>query len=273
MLYEYPGYGLCENRRLSEEGVYYNIRVVYNYVRKELNYNPEEIVLYGHSLGTGPSIDLAADDKYPAAALILQAPFLSILRTVADVQSTPFFDYFPNKDKVSKICTQVLIIHGTKDKIVTIQDGEELSKLIKDDYLYEFFKIAEGDHNDIIKNHKAKVYKKLREFLNHVTKINFSLNSGGSKHDINSDFFKKLHPPEDDGNNLQSDKNANEEDNFRNIVIRNYIETDNNNISHKQVEMKVVKEEGKDIHNGDIILEIVSNEKEDLPIEEHKDDV
>jgi hypothetical protein len=42
-------------------------------------------VLYGHSLGTGPSVDLASDPGYPIGGLILQAPFLSILRTVACV--------------------------------------------------------------------------------------------------------------------------------------------------------------------------------------------
>jgi alpha-beta hydrolase superfamily lysophospholipase len=58
---------------------------VYNYAKNELGFNQEEIILYGHSLGTGPSIDLAADENYAISALILQAPFLSILRTVADV--------------------------------------------------------------------------------------------------------------------------------------------------------------------------------------------
>ncbi len=84
-MYEYPGYGLCHNRKLSEESIYYNIRKVYNYARSELSFNQDEIILYGHSLGTGPCVDLAIDEKYPVAAVVLQAPFLSILRTVAEV--------------------------------------------------------------------------------------------------------------------------------------------------------------------------------------------
>ena len=70
----------------SEEGLYYNIRRVHSYVKNNLKFAESEIVLYGHSLGTGPSVDLAADANYPIGGLILQAPFLSILRTVADVR-------------------------------------------------------------------------------------------------------------------------------------------------------------------------------------------
>lgn len=85
-MYEYPGYGLCRNRKLTEEGLYHNIRKVYEYATNDLQFKSSEIVLYGHSLGTGPSVDLAADVKYPVGAVILQAPFLSIIRTVANVK-------------------------------------------------------------------------------------------------------------------------------------------------------------------------------------------
>jgi esterase/lipase len=85
-MYEYPGYGLCRNKKLTEEAIYHNIRKVYTYARNELNFHSEEIIVYGHSLGTGPSVDLAIDENYPVSAVILQAPFLSILRTVANVK-------------------------------------------------------------------------------------------------------------------------------------------------------------------------------------------
>lgn len=86
-MYEYPGYGLCNNKKLTEESVYHNIRKVYSYAKMELNFLSEEIIVYGHSLGTGPSVDIAIDQNFPVAAVILQAPFLSILRTVANVKN------------------------------------------------------------------------------------------------------------------------------------------------------------------------------------------
>ncbi len=174
------------------------------------------------------------------------------------------------------------------------EDGELLSRKIPSQYLYEFCKITDGDHNDIIKNHKSKVYKKLREFLNFATKKNFSLeDSESSKVDINSDFFKKLQPPERNVKNY-------EEENFRNIVIRNYIEIENktnaielvlsdlnspnenrflkNNsyekiknkpdmvdiIKKEKVVSKYISEPGGDLQEVDIVLEVNDIEKPDI---------
>ena len=77
--YEYPGYGECKDIPLNEENVYYNIIKTYEYARDILKFRPEHIVLYGFSLGTGISFDLATRPNFPIAGLILQAPFLSIL--------------------------------------------------------------------------------------------------------------------------------------------------------------------------------------------------
>jgi hypothetical protein len=48
-----------------------------------------------------------------------------------------------------------------------------LAKLIPRGNLYELYKVENGDHNDLFKNHKAKIFKKIREFLNHIYKIKF----------------------------------------------------------------------------------------------------
>jgi hypothetical protein len=187
---------------------------------------------------------------------------------------------------VSKLKSPTLILHGTKDTIVVPEDGELLSRMIPNQYLYEFCKIIDGDHNDIIKNHKTKVYKKLREFLNHATKKNFSLDgSESSKVDINSDFFKKLQPPERNIKNYV-------EENFRSIIIRNFIEVENKtnaielalsdlnspnedrnlkNISYEKIEnkpsglnkekvvSKYLSEPGGDLQEVDIVIEVLDN--------------
>jgi hypothetical protein len=266
LIYEYPSYGLCHNKKLSEENICYNIRKVYNYAKNDLGFNQDEIILYGHSLGTGPSIDLASDEKFPISALILQAPFLSILRTVADVyflfiqlNRTVFFDYFPNLDKVSRLKSPTLIIHGTKDNIVPMEDGEKLSRMIPQEYLYDFFRVTDGDHNDIIKDHKTVVYKKIRDFLEYATKINFSFKSDTSKNEINSDFFKKLHPFETI-HRANSDK-FEEREPFKNLLENIINETDNKFgvIEIKSTENVLIPEQIKDIQEKDIILNI--NEK------------
>ena len=64
------------------------------------------------------------------------------------------------------ITSPVFIIHGTKDSVVLIEDGEKIAKKLKKENLYEFMKIENGDHNDLYKNHKSKIFKKIRDFLN-----------------------------------------------------------------------------------------------------------
>ena len=87
--------------------------------------------------------------------------FLSILRTVAKLNRTLYFDCFNNIDKVSEIKCPTLIIHGTKDSVVEIEDGELLSKSFKKESLYEFIKIDNGEHNDLYKNYKSIIFNSI----------------------------------------------------------------------------------------------------------------
>jgi hypothetical protein len=119
-----------------------------------------------------------------------------------------------------------------------MEEGEKLSTLIRPEFLYEFYQIHEGDHNDLFKNHKTKVVRKLREFLGNIT------NEFSSKIEIDSGFFKKLHPvPEGDKEiNLHNDI---DEENFRNIIIKNYIESENKQAFEKIEEEKINQENEK----------------------------
>lgn len=55
---------------------------------------PENIILYGQSIGTVPTIDLAA--RYECAAVILHSPLMSGLRVAfPDTRKTYCFDAFP----------------------------------------------------------------------------------------------------------------------------------------------------------------------------------
>jgi hypothetical protein len=60
---EYTGYGSNEeNLECKEEYIYNDIECVYEYLTNNLNINPQDIILYGRSLGSGPSCFLA--EKY-----------------------------------------------------------------------------------------------------------------------------------------------------------------------------------------------------------------
>lgn len=56
--------------------------------------SPENIVLYGQSIGTVPTVDLAT--KHEVGAVILHSPLMSGMRVVfRNTKRTWFFDAFP----------------------------------------------------------------------------------------------------------------------------------------------------------------------------------
>ena len=90
----------------SEEMCYLNIEAAYKYLREERNIPASQIVLYGRSLGSGPSCHLArktALDGESVAGLILHSPFLSIYRIVMDVGFGLVGDMFRNKTNAKDI--------------------------------------------------------------------------------------------------------------------------------------------------------------------------
>jgi pimeloyl-ACP methyl ester carboxylesterase len=101
LAYDYTGYGLSQPSIPSEENCYADIDAAYDYLVNERQILPENIVLYGRSLGSGPSCYLAArtaEAGSPVAGLILHAPFLSVFRVVFESGCTLIGDKFPNVD-------------------------------------------------------------------------------------------------------------------------------------------------------------------------------
>jgi hypothetical protein len=61
---EYTGYGdNVEGLESCEEYCYNDIKSVYQYLTQALNIEPRDIILYGRSLGSGPSCYLAQKYK------------------------------------------------------------------------------------------------------------------------------------------------------------------------------------------------------------------
>ena len=58
--YEYPGYGASDpSSQPSEAGCYEAADAAFDYVKNVLKVDPTNVVLYGRSLGTGPTVEMA----------------------------------------------------------------------------------------------------------------------------------------------------------------------------------------------------------------------
>jgi len=120
-------------------------------VNKSLGYHFYNIVLYGESIGSGPSLFLASLREKCVGGIILHSPIASGFKMIKFSRSQCHSnDLFPNSDLIRYINCPVLIIHGDKDKDVHIRHSELLFKMINDNNESKYFWIVNGgDHNNI----------------------------------------------------------------------------------------------------------------------------
>ena len=132
ILPEYEGFGGIEGTP-SQRNMEDNMRATIKFLNDKGVQN-KDIVLYGHSLGTYMAsyvaAKLAGDEKFDA--LILESPFTS-LTDVADIASYGLFpvkvvvrDKYNSYDLIDKICTRLMIAHGTEDTTVPYEMSDKL---------------------------------------------------------------------------------------------------------------------------------------------------
>ncbi|NES74839.1 MULTISPECIES: alpha/beta hydrolase [unclassified Okeania] len=129
---DYRGYGNSKGRFPTEATVYEDALVAWNYLTQEKNFSPEEIFIYGYSLGGAVAANLCLQQPQ-AAGLIAEGCFTSIkdmAKYRRRIQIFPLnllvtqkFDFI---DKVKLLEMPVLFIHGTKDEIVPVDMSQRL---------------------------------------------------------------------------------------------------------------------------------------------------
>lgn len=124
ILYDYRGYGRSIGS-CSEENLYQDIETVYNCAIQK--YKPENIILYGSSLGTIPTIHLASTIN--CKLVILHAPFVSLRQIIP--WYLRYFIYFAINDfnmieKIKSIKSPTLIFHSTDDNVIPYWHSTEI---------------------------------------------------------------------------------------------------------------------------------------------------
>ncbi|WOL12325.1 protein ABHD17B-like [Canna indica] len=142
MGYDYSGYGQSSGKA-SEQNTYADIEAAYRCLMETYGAKEEDIILYGQSVGSGPTLDLAAHSPQ-LRAVILHSPILSGLRVMYPVKHTYWFDIYKNIDKIPLVKCPVLVIHGTEDDVVDCSHGKRLWELCKEKY--EPLWVSGGNH-------------------------------------------------------------------------------------------------------------------------------
>lgn len=158
--YDYSGYGVSTGKP-SEKNLYADIDAAWNALRSRYGISPENIILYGQSIGTVPTVDLAS--RFECAAVVLHSPLTSGMRVAfPDTKKTYCFDAFPNIEKVAKIPSPVLIIHGTEDEVIDFSHG--LALFERCPKAVEPLWVEGAGHNDI--ELYSQYLERLRRFIN-----------------------------------------------------------------------------------------------------------
>ena len=151
VVFDYSGYGISDGSP-SESQTYKDLDLVLKYFIDIKKISPNNIIIYGFSLGTSIASKLVAENKeHKFKALILEAPFISI-RDIA-YEMNPLFKYlsitkYNNYDNLKKIKENdnnidIYIIHSKSDEVINFSHGKKLS----DEFKHQILEIT-GTHNE-----------------------------------------------------------------------------------------------------------------------------
>lgn len=167
LAYDYLGYGLsCETATPSEANCYLSIDAAYHYLVDSVGVAPNDIIVFGTSLGTGVSSYLATKYRNKFRGLILESPFMSIVRIVSNSSLGRLIDIFDSYKRISDVTCPVFIIHGGQDRVVPFEHGRRLYEKIPSQYQYPPCWVDSAGHDDIIQQLNVRNYlRKLQEFI------------------------------------------------------------------------------------------------------------
>ena len=160
--YDYQGYGTSDGTP-TEQHAYDDEDAAYNYLVQTMHVQPDKIIAFGRSVGTGPATDLAS--RRHIAGLILQSPFLSAFRVMTRVSIFPF-DRFNNLRKIKKVHCPVLIIHGTADTVINVAHGKELFAAANEPK--QALWVEGANHNDVELVAGSRYTNSLRAFTDFI---------------------------------------------------------------------------------------------------------
>lgn len=170
LLIDYRGYGYSDRTFPDETKVYQDAEAAWQYLTQERGIAPQNLLLYGHSLGGAVAIEMAV--RHPEmAGLIVEGTFTS-MNAMANVMgynrlfplNLILTQKFNSLAKITELQVPILLIHGTEDTVVPSYMSQQLYDAVPfpDKQLYL---ISGAGHNDIAQVGGATYLKKISQFV------------------------------------------------------------------------------------------------------------
>lgn len=161
-IFDYRGYGKSTGE-ISEKGIYLDAEACYRYLIHR-GFDPENIIIYGRSIGAGAAVHLASSQK--CRGLVLESAFSS-LPALANEKMPLLFPSlylryrFDNIKKIRSVSCPVILLHGSDDTLVPPSHSQKLFDAFPGKK--EIIIVDKGAHNDL---HAFERYEKfLRDEL------------------------------------------------------------------------------------------------------------
>ncbi len=147
LLFDYRGYGKSDGSP-SEENVYADAEACYQWLLDHKGVDPDQIILFGRSMGGAVTIELARRVK--CGGLVIESSFTS-----ATEMGKRMFPLFPIKyllrykfdsiRKIGALTCPVLVMHSPDDEIIPFEMGRQLFTAAKEP---KQFVTLRGGHNE-----------------------------------------------------------------------------------------------------------------------------
>ncbi|MFM7471257.1 MAG: alpha/beta hydrolase [Nodosilinea sp.] len=170
---DYRGYGQSSGPFASESRLYDDALAAYQFLHQEKGIAPENLVVYGHSLGGAIGLELAMRVE-AIAALVVESSFTSMADMVALSAYNRWFpvrwlvnQHFNSLARASQLRPPVLYIHGLEDRYIPAVMSDRLYQATaspKELWLVP----GEGDndlHNTLINWAREDFKARLQDFL------------------------------------------------------------------------------------------------------------
>lgn len=166
---DYRGYGKSSPRFPNETRVYQDAEAAWQYLTTELQIEPQQAFVYGHSLGGAISIELAS--QHPEmAGLITEGTFTSIKDMAALMPILQIFPLnwlinqrFDSLTKVESLQIPWLIFHGTADETIPLFMAHQLAFAASEPKQLEL--IDQANHNNLPEFGGQQYLLTLKEFI------------------------------------------------------------------------------------------------------------
>jgi len=166
-IFDYRGYGKSEGRP-TEKGLYSDTQAAFIWLTEEKGIDPGSVIIYGHSLGSAPSVELALGGGAGAGGVVLESPLTSAGEMARRLYGGLPVDLLLSLKldvvgQVGKMRMPVMVIHGEEDSVIPFDMGRKVYEAAPEPKT--FLPVPGGDHSDCYLVGGEAYWQAWREFV------------------------------------------------------------------------------------------------------------